>query len=200
VFHLQPSPLYIYHDFCWPHCPSSHRVLSLYSSNFFCTACCSWSTMMMKNARTSETLLTITRFLNVYESFPRCSVSVNTPVLCAHFYPNIFGACPLQVEMASCCEALTTTYNITGCHNQEDHSEDRSFMLLCRLHRHSIWICACLSQMKHQLDATLCRFYFCRVILHVSGASAHHQEYLKLVRRPLVHAFCKIYNILTLTC
>ena len=42
-------------------------------------------------------------------------------------------------------------------------------------------------QMKHQLDATLCRFYFCRVTLHVSGASAHHQEYLKLVRRPLVH-------------
>ena len=32
-----------------------------------------------------------------------------------------------------------------------------------------------LSQMKHQLDATLCRFYFCRVTLHVSGASAHHQ-------------------------
>ena len=36
------------------------------------------------------------------------------------------------------------------------------------------------SQMKHQLDATLCRFYFCRVTLHVLGASAHHQEYLKL--------------------
>ena len=42
-------------------------------------------------------------------------------------------------------------------------------------------------QMKHQLDATLCRFYFCRVTLHVSSASAHHQEYLKLVQRPLVH-------------
>ena len=41
--------------------------------------------------------------------------------------------------------------------------------------------------MKHQLDATLCRFYFCRVTLHVSGASAYHQEYLKLVQRPLVH-------------
>ena len=41
--------------------------------------------------------------------------------------------------------------------------------------------------MKHQLDATLCRFYFCRVNLHVSGASTHHQEYLKLVQRPLVH-------------
>ena len=25
------------------------------------------------------------------------------------------------------------------------------------------------SQMKHQLDATLCRFCFCRVTLHVSG-------------------------------
>ena len=44
-----------------------------------------------------------------------------------------------------------------------------------------------LSQMKHQLDATLCRFYFCIVTLHVSGASAHHQEYFKLVERPLVH-------------
>ena len=45
----------------------------------------------------------------------------------------------------------------------------------------------CLSgQIEHQLDATLCRFYFCRVTLHVPGASAHHQEYLKLVQRPLV--------------
>ena len=26
-----------------------------------------------------------------------------------------------------------------------------------------------LGQIKHQLDATLCRFYFCRVTLHVSG-------------------------------
>ena len=26
--------------------------------------------------------------------------------------------------------------------------------------------------MKHQLDATLYRFYFCRVTLHVSGASS----------------------------
>ena len=42
-------------------------------------------------------------------------------------------------------------------------------------------------KMKLQLDATLCRFYFCRVTLHDSGASAHHQEYLKLVQRPLVH-------------
>ena len=33
------------------------------------------------------------------------------------------------------------------------------------------------SQVKHQIDATLCRFYFCRVTLQVSGASAHHQEY-----------------------
>ena len=48
-----------------------------------------------------------------------------------------------------------------------------------------------ISQMKHQLDATLCRFYFCRVTLHVSGASAHHREYLKLVRWPLVHVFRK---------
>ena len=44
-----------------------------------------------------------------------------------------------------------------------------------------------LSQMKHQLDATLCRFYFYRVTLHVSGAIVHHQEYLKLVQRPPVH-------------
>ena len=48
-------------------------------------------------------------------------------------------------------------------------------------------ITGCVSQMKHQLDATLCSFYFRRVTLHISGASAHHQEYLKIVRRPLVH-------------
>ena len=42
------------------------------------------------------------------------------------------------------------------------------------------------SLIKHQLDPTLCRFYFCRVTLHVSDASAHHQEYLKLVQLPLV--------------
>ena len=50
---------------------------------------------------------------------------------------------------------------------------------------HKFWVCVSVhhsvSQMKHQLDATLCRFYFCRVTLHVSDASAHHQEYLKLV-------------------
>ena len=40
---------------------------------------------------------------------------------------------------------------------------------------------------KNQLDATLCSFYFCGVTLHVSAASAHHQEYLKLVQRLLVH-------------
>jgi len=56
-----------------------------------------------------------------------------------------------------------------------------------------------VSQMKHQLDATLCRFYFCRVTLHVSGASAHHQEYLKLVKWPLVHVFCKLFCTTTRT-
>jgi len=50
-----------------------------------------------------------------------------------------------------------------------------------------LFIVSRLSQMKHRLDAKLCRFYFSRVTLHVSGASAHHQEYLKLVQRPLVH-------------
>ena len=30
--------------------------------------------------------------------------------------------------------------------------------------------------MKHQLDATLCRLYFCRVTLHVSGASTHYHH------------------------
>ena len=44
------------------------------------------------------------------------------------------------------------------------------------------------SQIKHQLYATLCRFYFCRVTLHVSDASAHNQEYLKLVQRSLLRA------------
>ena len=40
-------------------------------------------------------------------------------------------------------------------------------------HHHEFSFCASVhhstSQMKHQLDATLCRFYFCRVTLHVPG-------------------------------
>ena len=61
----------------------------------------------------------------------------------------------------------------------EIHKLYYSILKFCVSMHHSI------SQMKHQLDATLCRFYFCRITLHVSGASAHHQEYLKLVQRPL---------------
>ena len=44
--------------------------------------------------------------------------------------------------------------------------------------------------MKHQLDATLCKLNFCRVTLHVSGASAHHQEYLKLLPVPALIRRC----------
>ena len=40
-------------------------------------------------------------------------------------------------------------------------------------------------QMKHQLDATLCRFYFCRVTLHVSGVKRPSSEHSvsALIRR-----------------
>jgi len=34
-------------------------------------------------------------------------------------------------------------------------------------------------QIKYQLDATLCRFYFCRVTLHVSGVKRPSSEILK---------------------
>ena len=36
-----------------------------------------------------------------------------------------------------------------------------------------------VSQIKHQLDATLCRFYFCRVTLHVSGVKRPSSGVLK---------------------
>ena len=45
-------------------------------------------------------------------------------------------------------------------HNEEIYS---FFFKFCASVHHSI------SQMKHQIDATLCRFYFCRVTLHVSA-------------------------------
>ena len=47
-------------------------------------------------------------------------------------------------------------------------------------------------------DATLCRFYFCRVTLHVSGASAHHQDYLKLVQRPATITHVPVAAVLVL--
>jgi len=36
-----------------------------------------------------------------------------------------------------------------------------------------------IDQIKHQLDATLCRFYFCRVTLHVSGVRRSSSGVLK---------------------
>ena len=36
-----------------------------------------------------------------------------------------------------------------------------------------------ISQIKHQLDATLCRFYYCRVTLHVSGVKRPSSGILK---------------------
>ena len=36
-----------------------------------------------------------------------------------------------------------------------------------------------IGQIKHQLDATLCRFYFCRVTLHVSGVKRPSPGVLK---------------------
>ena len=60
-----------------------------------------------------------------------------------------------------------------------DGSQSRSECLITKRPR----------QIKHQLDATLCRFYFCRVTLHVSGVKRPSSGVLKkLARRPLVHA------------
>jgi len=44
----------------------------------------------------------------------------------------------------------------------------------------------CLSQIKTNLMQH-CAVFISAESLHVSGTSAHHQEYLKLVQRPLVH-------------
>ena len=66
------------------------------------------------------------------------------------------------------------------CTTQHHIPEDNHLARFWSFHRGSV------ETNKNQLDATLCSFYFCRVALHVSGASTHHQEYLKVVRWPLV--------------
>ena len=77
------------------------------------------------------------------------------------------------------CHAIVLAYNLILVIIKSNTFISFFFKFCVSVH-HSI------SQMKHQLHATLCRFHFCRVTLHVSCASAHHKEYLKLVRRPLV--------------
>lgn len=49
---------------------------------------------MMNNARSPETLKTITVFVNLQESFPCCSVSINTPVFVPTFTEIFFGHDP----------------------------------------------------------------------------------------------------------
>ena len=67
-----------------------------------------------------------------------------------------------------CCDCSLYFYNFSISEFPPETScTSFFFIVLCNI--------MSSSQMKHQLDATLCRFYFCRVILHVSGASAHHQ-------------------------
>ena len=51
-------------------------------------------------------------------------------------------------------------------------SMDIRFYFCVSLHRS-------ISQIKHQLDATLCKFYFCRVTLHVSGVKRPSSGVLK---------------------
>ena len=54
---------------------------------------------------------------------------------------------------------------------------------LCEQNQTEFYFCVCvhrsISQIKHQLDATLCRFYFCRVTLHVSGVKRPSSGVLK---------------------
>ena len=40
-----------------------------------------------------------------------------------------------------------------------------------------------ISEMKHQLDATLCRFYFCRVTLHGQSSQLLIRAGTALIRR-----------------
>ena len=86
------------------------------------------------------------------------------------------------IKLTGVCSSFSSYLNIKLKQPEPDIflSRHGKIAIKCKL------MCSVI-QMKHQLDATLCRFYFCRVTLHVSGASAHHQEYLKLVQRPLVH-------------
>ena len=53
--------------------------------------------------------------------------------------------------------------------------QDHKYIPTTCTRRHLQWI----RQIKRQLDATLCRFYFCRVILHVSGVKRPSSGELK---------------------
>ena len=63
----------------------------------------------------------------------------------------------------------------TGSRNYKPKSSDKdavTFYVCVSVHRS-------IGQIKHQLDATLCRFYFCRVTLHVSGVRRPSSGVLK---------------------
>ena len=84
---------------------------------------------------------------------------------------------------------LNQSHSPTKTHNRLTNSTWilNNSCTVCNSTAWCVFIGEMFSQMKHQLDVTLCRFYFCSVTLHVSGASSHHQEYLKIVQRPVVH-------------
>jgi len=68
---------------------------------------------------------------------------------------NVSNSSTVAVSGVESVSAQSETYVDTSQYNE-------LFYFCVSVHRS-------ISQIKHQLDAKLCRFYFCRVILHVSG-------------------------------
>ena len=97
-------------------------------------------------------------------------------------FPPVFGSGILScAQVKSSCAVCADAGTAVACHLTlylVDLLWNLLFLvliILCRLNLKGIIIL----QIKHQLDATLCRFYFCRVTLHVSGVKRPSSGVLK---------------------
>ena len=80
-------------------------------------------------------------------------------------------------------ETLVTFYKGNVLHFAKGRAGTDTRVLRTKREMMNQYICSntykSTSQIKHQLDATLCRFYFCRVTLHVSGVKRPSSGVLK---------------------
>ena len=97
---------------------------------------------------------------NLSTSFYFC-VTMATSQMVVAVSPNLSTSFYFCVMMATSQMVVVVPPNLST-----------SFCFCVSMHRST-------SLIKHQLDATLCRFYFCRVTLHVSGAKGPSSGVLK---------------------
>ena len=139
-------------------------------------------------SRRISNFLVVMKIYNNHSSFTQntslkgkhntCNLPQRSP---AHRYQRSVPQAELTVSFMSQCVSICLSLHSLAV---SDSAHMPTLCVMIRFSRpHSMFkiqqTASEINQIKHQLDATLCRFYFCRVTLHVSGVKRPSSGVLK---------------------